>query len=161
MDHGGPRLESNSAKVFFLSYPIHLPTYLLDWLTHRLTPWSRSLQSLRYSTFSQLFYGNRSFNYKSPPLVPILRQIHLNTEIQWTLEFRTIWSSNNLKLEQKLESRTKDHVVVTWSPSLCVVTRTRSCLRSSPETGSVRISQIQSVFKRLIYFFGLFLYYLQ
>jgi hypothetical protein len=37
--------------------------------------------------------------------------------------------------------------------------RMRSCSASSPVTGSVSVSQIQSVFKLFIYFFGLLLYY--
>jgi hypothetical protein len=48
-----------------------------------------------------------------------------------------------LKLEQKLESRKINHVVVMWSPSLSLLGRTRSCSVRSSVTGSASISQIQ------------------
>jgi hypothetical protein len=67
-------------------------------------------------------------------------------------------TSNSLIFEQ-LETRTKNYVVVICSPSLSLLGRTRSCSVSSPVTDSVSISQIQSVFKRFIYFFGLYLCY--
>jgi hypothetical protein len=80
------------------------------------------------------------------------------------LETRTKQFEENpiLKLEQKLESRTKNHVVVTWSPSLSLslLERTRSCSVSFPVTGSVSIPKIQSVLSVFCYLFGLFLYYL-
>jgi hypothetical protein len=61
-----------------------------------------------------------------------------------------------LKLEQKLESRTKNHVVIMWLSRgrlLSLLCRMRSSSVCSPVTGSVSVSQIQSVFKRFIYLF--------
>jgi hypothetical protein len=37
--------------------------------------------------------------------------VNYGRNLHWTLELRRVWCSNNLKLEQKLESRTKNHVV--------------------------------------------------
>jgi hypothetical protein len=94
------------------------------------------------------------------PKIPKIMLLFI--QLQWALELRKVWCSNNLKLEQKirenpvlkfeqkLESRTKNHMVVTWSPSLCLIARASSSV-SSPVTGSVSISQIQSLFKRFIY----------
>jgi hypothetical protein len=72
------------------------------------------------------YTNNKCFNTKD---------VRMGQYIQWTLELRrfdvrTTWNSNKkfeenpvLKLEQKLEIRTKNHVVVTWSPSLSAWSR--------------------------------------
>jgi hypothetical protein len=96
-------------------------------------------------------------------------------QIQWTLELRTVWCSNNLKLEQKIRGKSGFETLTKTRKSnkelrgrhvvaFSLRGRTRSCSVSSPLTGWVSISQISLFFKRFIYLFiylfGLFLYYL-
>jgi hypothetical protein len=102
--------------------------------------------------------------------------IFLNFIIQWTLELRTVWCANNLKLEQKfeenpvlkleqkLESRTQNHVVAfsvlcAWLHAIAhaVALSIRSIIAWVVQWASRKFSLL---FERFIHLFGLFLYYL-
>jgi hypothetical protein len=81
--------------------------------------------------------------------------------VQWTLELRTVSCSNNLKVQKirgksGFETRTKNHVVAF---SLCLNARAvdRLVLPWLVQRASWKLS----VFKRFVYCFRLFLYYLQ